>query len=422
MSCLPRLPDPAPHSFLLRGGSGKAGDPGKGAPRRIFFLLCLSFLLQACAGPPAEGLSRLPAAPAGSATGRPSSRGGTRVEKGWVDPEVLSIPRKGDAPLFVCGGKKFFKHQAYDLLMEQDPRRGLQLLHAMANLALAAEVARHEGVRVPLSEVDRLVEMGMKKDRARARRNFGPKATLADFAALELGMSLREYKDWLKRMASRQLLLSYTVVFTALREDRVQCRFMALPTRKEALRLARSVREGADFQTLARKYSLDPTAVQGGRIPPFSRDFEHPVAQAAFSLKEGQVSDPIPGRQGDRRVWYLVFLEKRIPGKKGTFRDLEEEIRRRVRESPPSPEDFLAFFGAARRRYGLRLFPGGNTRGAHERGTGSLLERRGVPAEGGDPGPGGGGDPRFAGKRKPSPPGGRGPSSPSPFPFRGRGS
>ncbi len=285
----------------------------------------------------------------------------------------------------VCAGKKFLEHQAFDLLMEQDPRRGLQILHAMADLALAREVARHEGVRVPLSEVDRLVRLGMKKDLERARRSFGPQATLEDFAALELGMTLDEYKAWLRKMASRQLLLSYTVVYTAMHEDRARCRIMTLPSKKEALRLARSVREGADFQTLARKYSLDPTAVQGGKIPPFTREFEHPAARAAFKLREGEVSDPIPGRQGDKPVWFLVFLEKRIPGRKGTFRELEEEVRRRVRESPPSPEDFLAFFGAARRRYGLRLFPPGNTRGAHERGTRSILPGKGT-TWGGPPG------------------------------------
>ncbi len=371
MPRLPRLPDAPAHPLLLISVS----------------LFSALLLLPACAGPEEGGLARLPEGSSLREANPSPSAGKGKAGKGWVDPEVLAVPRGEDRVLLVCGGKKFFEHQAFDLLMEQDPRRGLQLLHAMADLALAREVARHEGVRVPLSEVDRLVRLGMKKDLERAKRSFGPHATLEDFAALELGMSLEEYKAWVRKMASRQLLLSYTVVYTALREDRVQCRFMTLSSRKEALRLARSIREGADFQTLARKYSLDPTAVQGGRIPPFTREFEHPVAKAAFQLEEGQVSDPIPGRQGGKPVWFLVFLEKRIPGRKGTFRELEEEVRRRVRESPPAPEDFLAFFGAARKRYGLRLFPAGNTRGAHERGTRSSLPGNGT-SPGGSPGPG----------------------------------
>ena len=360
MPRLPRLPDAASYPLLL-----------------------ILVILSSCAGP-STGVFDEPARAPEREAGRGGGVPGVEAPGGdWVDLGFLSLPRKEDTVLFSCAGKEFFKHQAYDLLMEQDPRRGLQLLHAMADLALAAQVAREEGIRVPRAEVDRLVNLGMKKDLERARRNFGPRTGLADFAALELGMGLGEYKSWLRKMAARQLLLSYTVVYTAMREDRVRCRFMTLSSKEEAERLARSVREGADFQTLARKYSLDPTASQGGRIPPFSRDFEHPVARAAFALKVGQVSDPIPGRQGDRDVWFLVFLEEKIPGKKGSFRDLEKEIRRRVRESPPDPEDFLAFFGAARRRYGLRLFPGGNTRGAHERGTGSILESGRPASEGG---------------------------------------
>ncbi len=288
-----------------------------------------------------------------------------------MDLSVLDLPRKGDRVLFSLERHRVYAHQAFDFLMEQDPRRGLQLLQAMADLALAAQVARKEGIRVPRSEVERLVSLGMKKDLERARRTLGPKATLADFAAQELGMGLGEYKDWLEKIAARQLLLSYTVVYTALKEDRVQCRFMVLPDRDLAERLARSLRAGADFATLARKYSLDPSGARGGEVPPFPRDFDHPVARVAFDLEPGKVSDPIPQEAGGKKVWLLVMVERRIPGKPGKFRDLEEEIRRRIRRSPPSPEEILTFFGTAGKRYGLRLFPGDSTRGAHERGTGT---------------------------------------------------
>jgi peptidyl-prolyl cis-trans isomerase D len=56
---------------------------------------------------------------------------------------------------------------------------------------------------------------------------------------------------------------------------------------------------GEDFAALARKYSEDTTAANGGDLGYFSeKDMEKPFAEAAFSLKKGEISDLVRTRFG----------------------------------------------------------------------------------------------------------------------------
>ncbi|HYA03850.1 MAG TPA: SurA N-terminal domain-containing protein, partial [Syntrophobacteria bacterium] len=65
---------------------------------------------------------------------------------------------------------------------------------------------------------------------------------------------------------------------------------------KEVLTQARG---GADFAALARKYSEDTTAANGGDLGYFGQaDMEKPFAEAAFSLKKGEISDLVRTRFG----------------------------------------------------------------------------------------------------------------------------
>lgn len=85
-------------------------------------------------------------------------------------------------------------------------------------------------------------------------------------------------------------------------------------TRARAQAIVDSIRAGADFAEMAERYSEDPgSAAEGGDLGWFRRgqmvrDFEN----AAFSLPDGQVSDPVQSEFG----FHIIKVERSRPGER----------------------------------------------------------------------------------------------------------
>jgi parvulin-like peptidyl-prolyl isomerase len=82
---------------------------------------------------------------------------------------------------------------------------------------------------------------------------------------------------------------------------------------------------GRDFAALAKKYSQDNAAAQGGDVgyfPQRSSDPD-PFIRTASNLKVGQISEPVRSEWG----WHLIKLTERKAGKPSTFAEMQEEAR-----------------------------------------------------------------------------------------------
>jgi parvulin-like peptidyl-prolyl isomerase len=110
----------------------------------------------------------------------------------------------------------------------------------------------------------------------------------------------------------------------------VKARFIMLSNVQEVQGAQRDLAAGKDFAEVAREKSRDPqTRALGGELPPFtSNDVRLPETfrQVAFSLKEGEVSDPIQAGGS----WHLIKLEKRIDPKVVKFEDVKESLRESI--------------------------------------------------------------------------------------------
>ena len=83
-------------------------------------------------------------------------------------------------------------------------------------------------------------------------------------------------------------------------------------TPAQALALAQSIqqqlKDGADFEALARKYSDDSSRVEGGRLPAiFAKDLRPEMASTVNALKPQQVSAPVGSADG----YHLIRLERK---------------------------------------------------------------------------------------------------------------
>lgn len=82
----------------------------------------------------------------------------------------------------------------------------------------------------------------------------------------------------------------------------------AVNTAKERIQaVLEKYKNGEDFAELAKQYSEGPTKTKGGDLGAFKKeDMVAPFSEKAFSLKPGEVSEPVRTRFG----WHLIKVEK----------------------------------------------------------------------------------------------------------------
>jgi peptidyl-prolyl cis-trans isomerase C len=110
--------------------------------------------------------------------------------------------------------------------------------------------------------------------------------------------------------------------------EEVHAPHILVSTEAEAKRLIAEADKGADFATLARRFSKDPDAARGGDLGFFRQHQVWPAfADLAFSLKPGAVAQtPISNTFG----WHVVqVLERRLVPPR-TFDEVKEAISRQL--------------------------------------------------------------------------------------------
>ncbi|MBS0012866.1 MAG: SurA N-terminal domain-containing protein [Desulfobacterales bacterium] len=99
--------------------------------------------------------------------------------------------------------------------------------------------------------------------------------------------------------------------------------------RNRAAQIMEKARNGEDFAALAEKHSDGPTAKDGGYLGSFKRDdMVEAFAEAAFSLKPGEISEPVRTRFG----WHVIKVEQRQEAEVEPLEKVREKIRTRLAE------------------------------------------------------------------------------------------
>ena len=95
-------------------------------------------------------------------------------------------------------------------------------------------------------------------------------------------------------------------------------------TKAKALDVLELVRKGEDFASMAKQYSEGPSKENGGQLGAFKKeDMVAPFAEKAFSMKQGEVSEPVRTQFG----WHLIKVEKVNEASARSLEDAEKTIR-----------------------------------------------------------------------------------------------
>lgn len=154
-----------------------------------------------------------------------------------------------------------------------------------------------------------------------------------------LGVSqMEDEEDIRQRAAERYYELNVETRFTTPRRVRASQILKRLDPKakpeeaaaKRAMleKLLKEARAGADFAALAKKYSDDMTAARGGDLGYFRKDEIVPeIAEAAFGLKVGQISDIVRSPFG----LHIIKLTGDQAEKKKPFAEVKGQIEAKLR-------------------------------------------------------------------------------------------
>jgi peptidyl-prolyl cis-trans isomerase D len=99
--------------------------------------------------------------------------------------------------------------------------------------------------------------------------------------------------------------------------------------RKQAESVLAEARAGKDFAELAKQYSKDSTAADGGELGFIQKkDFPGPFGDALFAMKVGDIAGPVKSQFG----YHLIKLEEIQAGEAKTFESVRAELDAQYRE------------------------------------------------------------------------------------------
>jgi len=99
--------------------------------------------------------------------------------------------------------------------------------------------------------------------------------------------------------------------------------------RVKAGNILKMIKEGQPFEDLAKKYSDCPSKSQGGYLGAFQKkDMVEPFASRAFSLKPGEISEPVLTKFG----WHIIKTEKVNEEKVFSLQETRSAILKKISE------------------------------------------------------------------------------------------
>lgn len=246
-----------------------------------------------------------------------------------LGPEVL-LPEPGgqDREVARVGDVVLRESHVYERLLSAHPKLALDAVDLLVCDVLVAQHARQFGIVVPQERVDALVAEEEQALRRQIAEELGATMDLGTYVWRLFGMREDDWRTMLRLRTAQRLYQGYVIRYLALREDRVQVRFLVHKDKAQADEVVAKVQQGADFGTLALRLSEDDSRRDGGLLPPFARGSQHPVAAVAFTLQKGQVSAPFRGRWRDEERWFVVYCLEHLQGRSRPFAEVRDEIDR----------------------------------------------------------------------------------------------
>ena len=298
--------------------------------RRLSLPLFVAMVLCGCEElrpSPATGPEVAPQSPASppAATSRPAAAPATGP--------VSITPRTGEgAVMALVNGQPVYMSELYEILLRG---QGLTIAQQLIVSEMVRQEAQRQNITVTEAEFQSENERMMKDAFGTVEESEQRERLLMQLFA-QKGLTRQSWDLAVKRNVMLRKLAEPRVKVTDedLRQEfsmqfgrKVVVRHIEVESLREAEDLLQRLRNKEDFAALAAKHSKNPSAAQGGALPPIgANSLEMPAAirQVALAMKEvGEISDPVKVGY----AFHILKLEKIIEPQEVKFEAVRDKLR-----------------------------------------------------------------------------------------------
>ena len=314
----------------------------------------------ACSAPGSPS-SRASAAPTQSEPPRAAPplalAAGSALAPALVEPvqdsaEEAAEPEDRAQPLGSVAGVPL---SAEELLLEWHQVAGREVWLVVDKL-VATRLAFAEAGRLGLRLEPEAVELRVAEERRALEAEVASQRgnpSVEDFVRAELGVEPKVYFERVRSATIRQMLAERTVRAWTLGNQSADLRLIVVPPGEALERAQAALAEGRDFAEVAREYSIDDSARDGGRVPYVVRQETAPLARLAFSTPEGEVGGPI--ESGDHV--FLIRVEELRQPLEGNWDAVGPAVEASLAEVAVADAEFVYWKLAMEKRYPIDLEP-----------------------------------------------------------------
>ena len=224
-------------------------------------------------------------------------------------------------------GEKITKDEVYNVLVGQ---YGPSVVETLINNKVIELEGEKEGIKISNKEINAELDNFIK--------SYGGEETFN--SALEAsGISLADFKKDIENYLIVEKILGKDIKITEEdmkeyfeenkesfnEEEQVQASHILVKDEKTANEVIEKLNAGEDFAELAKEYSTDEgSAKAGGDLGYFAHgDMVEEFSDAAFKLKEGEISEPVKSEYG----YHIIKVTGKKEAKEAKYEDHKEEIK-----------------------------------------------------------------------------------------------